>query len=87
MARRRAEKSVATIGSMPFDFSAAITASPTGPQPSTSAPSPGLIPDLLTACSPTVMGSVSAARRASSPFGTLRHMPAVRRMRSAYAPL
>ena len=47
-----------------------MTAMPTGPQPSTRAPSPGPIADLLTACRPTAIGSVSAACRGSRPLGT-----------------
>ena len=69
-ARRVGEKSVATMVSMPFSFRAPITASPTGPQPSTSAPSPGAMRLLFTAWRPTAIGSVSAAWRKSSPFGT-----------------
>ncbi len=44
-------------------------AMPIGPQPSTSAASPRSILDLLTACRPTAIGSVSAAWRGSSPLG------------------
>ena len=51
--------------------SAAMTASPTGPQPSTTAASPGSMPERFTACSPTAIGSVSAAWRGSSPLGTV----------------
>ena len=68
--RRVSEKSAATIGSTPMACSAAITARPTGPAPSTTAAWPGVICDRLTACSPTAIGSVSAARRASRPLGT-----------------
>ena len=50
--------------------SAAITASPTGPQPITSGTSPPLILALATAWTPTASGSVSAACSAESPFGT-----------------
>src|SRR5579863_3098875 len=39
--RRRGEKSAATIGCAPIRFSAAITASPTGPHPITSGASSG----------------------------------------------
>ena len=49
-----------------------MTARPTGPQPSTRAPSPAAMPDRLTAWRPTAIGSVSAAWRASSPLGTSR---------------
>ena len=41
-----------------------MTARPTGPHPTTTAASPGPMPDLATACRPTASGSVSAARRA-----------------------
>ncbi len=47
-----------------------MTARPTGPHPITTAPSPVAIPDRLTACSPTAIGSVSAAWRGSRPLGT-----------------
>ena len=40
-----------------------------------------------TAWRPTAIGSVSAARRWSRPFGTFMHIAAESRMRSAYAPL
>ena len=50
--------------------SAAMIARPTGPQPSTTAALPAWIVDLLTAWSPTAIGSVSAACRGSSPLGT-----------------
>ena len=46
-ARRAGEKSVATMVSMPLSFRAPITARPTGPQPSTSAPSPGVMRALV----------------------------------------
>ena len=85
-ARRRGEKSLATICSMPFDRNTAINARPIGPAPKTSAPSPRLILDLLTACTATATGSVSAAVRASNPFGTGKHIPAVSCIRSANAP-
>ncbi len=51
-------------------FSAAITASPTGPQPITSGTSPPLILALATAWTPTASGSVSAACSAARPLGT-----------------
>ena len=68
--RRLGEKSAATIGRMFLSRSAAITARPTGPQPTTSgASSPFSIP-FSTACTPTASGSVSAACSVGSPFGT-----------------
>ena len=81
-ARRAGEKSVATIVSMPLSFSAATMARPTGPQPSTSAPSPGLMCDLLTPCRPTAIGSVSAAWRKSRPLGISVSSGADRSIRS-----
>ena len=55
------EKSAATIGPTPRSFSAAITASPTGPQPTTSGASLLASCAFTTACKPTAIGSVSAA--------------------------
>jgi limonene 1,2-monooxygenase len=55
----------------------AITARPTGPHPSTSAPVPFSISDRFTAWSPTAIGSVSAAWRGSRPLGTSRRRGAV----------
>ena len=54
----------------PAAFSAVITASPTGPQPSTRAVWPSPTAALRTACRPTAMGSVSAAKWAGVPAGT-----------------
>ena len=82
-ARRLGEKSVATMGSIPFRRRAAITASPTGPQPSTSAASPWLIPALPTAWMPTAMGSVRAACWGDRPLGTSSSKGADSSMRSA----
>ena len=72
---------------MPCRRSSATTASPTGPAPSTTAASAGVTAERATACRPTAIGSVSAARRWSSPFGTFMHIAAESRIRSAYAPL
>lgn len=46
-----------------------MMAIPIGPHPSTRAVSAGVMFDLLTACSPTAMGSVSAACLTSRPLG------------------
>ena len=69
-ARRAGERSAATIGATPSRRRAAITARPTGPQPTTTAPSPACSPERLTACRPTAIGSVSAACVGARPFGT-----------------
>ena len=50
--------------------SPAITARPTGPQPITSAASPGVTFAFATAWTPTAIGSVVAACSESRPFGT-----------------
>ena len=68
--RRRREKSAATIGRTSRKRNAAITASPTGPQPITSGASSGVRRALFTACRPTAIGSVSAACSVESPAGT-----------------
>ena len=47
-----------------------MTARPTGPHPTTTAPSPACSPERLTACRPTAIGSVSAACVGASPLGT-----------------
>jgi hypothetical protein len=60
-----------------------MIAMPIGPHPTTSADSPGAIADLFTACRPTAIGSVSAACRGSSPFGTGISSGADSSMRSA----
>jgi hypothetical protein len=70
------------MGSMPRCASTATTLSPTGPQPSTRAPSPASIRDRLTACRPTAVGSVNAAWRGSSPLGTSTSNGADSSMRS-----
>ncbi len=59
-----------------------MTARPTGPQPSTSAPSPLAMPERLTAWMPTAIGSVRAARSGSRPLGTGRSIGADSSMRS-----
>jgi hypothetical protein len=69
---RVGEKSAARTGPWPRPFSAAMTASPTGPHPTTRQGCPGLRPARPTACSPTASGSVSAARSVSSESGTGR---------------
>jgi hypothetical protein len=77
-ARRRAgEKSAATIGSAPRSRNAAMTARPTGPHPTTSGASPGSRRALPTACTPTAIGSVSAACSVGNPLGTGRSKPSV----------
>ena len=81
-ARRAGERSLATTASTPWRRRAATTARPTGPQPSTTAPSPAPIPERFTAWSPTAMGSVRAAPRASSPLGTVSASGAESTMRS-----
>ncbi|PQM49405.1 hypothetical protein C1Y40_00365 [Mycobacterium talmoniae] len=60
-----------------------MMAMPIGPQPSTTAVSPRPTPDLLTACSPTAIGSVSAACRGSSPLGMANSSGADSSIRSA----
>ncbi len=80
--RRIGEKSPATIGSTPFSFSAAMTARPTGPQPTTSAASCGSRRAFSTACIPTAMGSVSAACSVGRPLGTGSASAAERTMSS-----
>src|ERR1700677_1930982 len=67
--RRFDEKSGATTLSTPRARSDAMMAMPIGPQPTTRAVSPGWMFDLLTACRPTAMGSVSAACLKSRPLG------------------
>ena len=62
--RRRAEKSAARMGPSPFALRATMTARPTGPQPITNGTAPGAICAISTACRPTAMGSVNAARSA-----------------------
>ena len=59
--RRIGEKSDAITGPSPLAFSAAITASPTGPQPTTSAALSLSIDDMASAWAPTAKGSVIAA--------------------------
>ena len=68
--RRLGEKSAATIGRMPLSRRAAMTASPTGPQPTTSGASSPLSAPFSTACTPTASGSVSAAWSVDRPLGT-----------------
>jgi len=80
--RRMGEKSAATIGATPLSFKAAITASPTGPQPTTSGASGASMRALFTACTPTAIGSVSAACSVDSPLGTGRTSAAESRMNS-----
>lgn len=84
--RRRTEKSAAAMYSTPLSRNAAMIAIPIGPQPITSAASPGAKPDLLTACSPTAIGSVSAACRGSTPSGTLSSNGTDSSILSAYPP-
>ena len=67
--RRLGEKSAATIGRMPFSRRAAMTASPTGPQPTTSGASSPFSAPFSTACTPTASGSVSAACSGRQPVG------------------
>ena len=62
-------------------------ASPTGPQPSTTALSPTAMRLLATACTPTAYGSVSAAISAGRSPGTLIARSSLSTMRSAYPPL
>ena len=69
-ARRAAEKSLAITGPSPRAFRAAITASPTGPQPITMHTAPGPGSACATACSPTAIGSTIAAASVASPLGT-----------------
>jgi hypothetical protein len=64
-----------------------MIAMPIGPQPSTSADSVRWIADLFTACSPTAIGSVSAACRGSSPLGMGVNSGADSSIRSAYPPI
>ena len=71
------------MGRAPPSRSAAITARPTGPQPITSGASSGGSRALATACTPTAIGSVSAACSEASPFGTGSSSPSVSRMYSA----
>src|SRR5204863_508271 len=80
---RAGEKSAAMTGSIAMRFSAAITARPTGPQPSTTAASPLAIADLFTACTPTAIGSVSAATSAGRPLGTFTAMTSLSTSSSA----
>ena len=81
--RRFAEKSDATMVSVPRPFSAAMMAMPMGPQPITNAVSPRVMADLFTACRPTAIGSVSAAWRTSSPLGSGNRSGADSTIRSA----
>ena len=81
--RRLGEKSAATIGRMPLSFRAAITARPTGPQPTTSGASSPARLAFSTACTPTASGSVNAACSVGSPFGTSSISGADSTMRSA----
>ena len=64
-ARRSAREVAATIGPRPRAFSEAITASPTGPQPTTRSAWSASGSALATACSPTASGSVRARVRAT----------------------
>lgn len=70
-----------------MDRRAATMAIPIGPQPSTRAVSPGATLDLLTACNPTAMGSVSAACLKSRPLGTGSSSGADNSIRSEYPPI
>ena len=63
--------------------SAAITASPTGPQPITIGASSGWMRAMFAAWSPTAMGSVSAARSVESASGTASSRDSVSSMYSA----
>ena len=65
--RRAGLKSAAMIGCTPLILSAAMTASPTGPQPMTSGMSSGVRRAFSTACQPTAIGSVSAACSVGKP--------------------
>ena len=71
-ARRPAEKSLAITVRTPLALSMQMTASPTGPQPTTIPTWPLPISLRRTACRPTAIGSVSAARSVDSPFGTAK---------------
>ena len=84
--RRVGEKSAASTGPWPRPLSAAMTASPTGPQPTTRQGWPGLSPARPTACSPTASGSVRAARSVSSASGTGSSSSSWSTMCSASAP-
>ena len=85
-ARRAGEKSAAITGPMPCSFSAAITASPIGPQPITSATSSGVMRAKATACTPTASGSTSAAWSGSMPAGSGSSMRSASGRYSAKAP-
>ena len=56
----------------PLALSMQMTASPTGPQPMTTATWPLPISLRRTACRPTAIGSVSVASSVDSPFGTAK---------------
>ena len=70
----------------PRAFSQQITASPTGPQPSTIATSRRETDDLFTACSATAIGSVSTATSGDSPLGTTNDIDCSTSTCSAYPP-
>ena len=70
----------------PRALSQQITASPTGPQPSTIATSRFETSDLLTACSATAIGSVSTATSGESPLGTTNDIDCSTSTCSAYPP-
>ena len=84
--RRVGEKSAASTGPCPRPLSAAITANPTGPQPTTRQGWPAPRPARPTACSPTASGSVSAARSVGSASGTGSRSNSCSTMCSASAP-
>ena len=67
----------------PRALSQQITASPTGPQPSTIATSRREMSDLLTACSATAIGSVSTATSGDRPLGTTNDIDCSTSTRSA----
>ncbi len=85
-ARRAGERSEATIVRTPRARSQQITASPTGPQPSTTATSFLATSPRLTACSATAIGSVSAATSGASPLGTTKDIDCSASTCSAYPP-
>ena len=63
-----------------------MTASPTGPQPITTATSLAPISLRFTACSPTAIGSVRVASSVGSPLGTAKLSDCSASTRSAYPP-
>src|SRR4051794_31922563 len=85
-ALRPGDGSDATIVRTPRAFSQQITASPTGPQPSTIATSFFDTSPRLTACSATAIGSVRTATSGGRPLGTTNDSDCSATTCSAYPP-